>query len=248
MTAYSPIFRVAEMVPADPALKNAWGAIQTASVPLYEQGATGVVSVAIGGLTSYSLTTANNAADQARYAWQNYTGALGGDCTVTIPNVQRFGRASNSTSGGHNIILSSGAGTKATLPADQVLFRYYCDGAGNVVLVGEGSGGSVVQGNQSVTGTVTASALSSSTITQAGVAVPQIRTGVATTDGAGSATISFTTITGSGSVGIVATQLSGGSAIMSCDSRTFSSAVIFSRNSDGSPRAGVGFSWIAFGV
>lgn len=131
VTAYSPIFRIAEMVPGGPEVKNAWGAIQTASVPLYEQGAAGVISVSIAGMTTYSLTTANNAPDQARYALYSFTGALAGDCTVTAPNVQRIGKVTNVTTGGHNIILSTGAGTKAIIPSDGFVYDWTTDGSGN---------------------------------------------------------------------------------------------------------------------
>lgn len=130
-TAFSPIFRIAEMVPGGPEVKNSWGAIQTASVPLYEQGAAGVISVSIAGMTTYSLTTANNAPDQARYALYSFTGALAGDCTVTAPNVQRIGKVTNVTTGGHNIILSTGAGTKAIIPSDGFVYDWTTDGSGN---------------------------------------------------------------------------------------------------------------------
>jgi len=153
MTAYSPIWRLAEMVPGDPAVKNSWGTVQTATVPLLEQGAVGVLDVSVNGLTTYTLSTANNAADEARYLTQNYTGAITGNCTVTIPNVARVGWAKNSTTGSHNVLLTSGAGTQATIAPGGSWFFYWCDGAGNVALVPVGLGGLALAGNLSVAGT-----------------------------------------------------------------------------------------------
>jgi hypothetical protein len=125
-------------------------------MPLIAQGASGFIAVAIGGLTTYSLTTANNAPDQARYAWQIYTGALAANCTVTIPNASRFGLATNATTGGHSILLASGAGTKATLPPDGAVYRYFCDGVGNVAIFPEGFTQASIAGSLTVGTGITA--------------------------------------------------------------------------------------------
>lgn len=101
---------------------------------LFEQGAVGITAVNIAGLTTYSLTTANNATDQARFLVQQYTGALIATCTVTIPNLTKVGWAQNATTGGHTVVLSAG-GTTATIPADSQWYMFYCDGATNVALV-----------------------------------------------------------------------------------------------------------------
>ena len=124
-----------------------------------EQGAVGVINVAIGGQTTFSLTTANNASDQARYLWQNYTGALTGACTVTLPNVARVGWASNNTTGGFNVILTAGGGTTATIPPGGTAYFWQCDGSGDVTLntIGFGSGNLSVTGTLGVTGATTLS-------------------------------------------------------------------------------------------
>lgn len=139
MTTFTTLWRLAVITPFDPAVKDSWGPIQDATMPLMEQGAVGLTSVNIAGLTSVSLTTANNATDQARYLVQNYTGALSGDCTVTVPNLQRIGWAQNSTTGGFNVILSAG-GTTVTLPPDGVMRLYVSDGATNITLPPVGFG------------------------------------------------------------------------------------------------------------
>lgn len=138
-TTYTSLWRLAILAPLDPATLNSWGAIQDATMPLMEQGAVGVTAVNIAGLTTYSLTTSNNATDQARFLIQNYTGALANDCTVTIPNLQRVGWAQNSTTGGFNVILTAG-GTTVTLPPDGVMRLYECDGATNITLPAVGFG------------------------------------------------------------------------------------------------------------
>lgn len=129
-------------------------------IQLIEQGAVGQVSVAIGGQTVFTLTTANNATDQARYLSQSYTGALTGPCTVTMPNVNKIGWAQNLTSGGFNVVLTAGAGTTATIPANGQWYFYWCDSNSNVSLVSVGLGSANIAGNLSVVGTQTVSGAS----------------------------------------------------------------------------------------
>jgi hypothetical protein len=136
MTVFTPSLRLSEPVPGDPAVKNAWGTILNENMTLVEAAILGTASVSIAGLTTYSLTTANGAPDQARPFIQSYTGALTGDCTVTIPNEPKIGWAQNSTTGGFNVILTAGAGTTATIPPDSKFYWYKADGATNVVLLG----------------------------------------------------------------------------------------------------------------
>ena len=122
------------MQTGDPAVKNIWGTIQDASASLFEQGSVSQISISIAGQTAVTLSTANNAPDQARYLSQQYTGALTGDCTVTMPNVNKTGWAQNSTTGGHNVILTTGAGTTVTIPPDGYWYFYWCDGGTNISL------------------------------------------------------------------------------------------------------------------
>jgi hypothetical protein len=141
MTTYTPSLRLAEPVPGDPAVKNQWGTILNENQVLIESAITDTVAVAIGGQTAVTLTTANGAADQARPLVQNYTGALTGACTVTLPNVPKIGYAQNSTTGGFNVILTAGAGTTATIPPDGRLYFFSADGATNISLPSIGLGG-----------------------------------------------------------------------------------------------------------
>lgn len=120
--------------PGAPAIKDAWGAFLNDNAQLIAQLATGLATVNIAGLLTYTLTASNAASDQSRPLMQDYTGALAGNCTVTIPNVNRWALARNSTTGGFSVILTSGGGTTATMPPDGAWRYYWCDGAGNVSL------------------------------------------------------------------------------------------------------------------
>jgi hypothetical protein len=131
-TTYSPSLRLWEGTPGDPAIRNTWGASLNTNDNLIEAAILGTGSVNIGGLTTYTLTTANGAADQARAYTQSFTGALTANCTVTLPNVLKIGWAQNNTSGGYSVILTSGGGSTLTVPAGGQYYWYQCDGAGNI--------------------------------------------------------------------------------------------------------------------
>jgi hypothetical protein len=126
-TTYTQIWRLAVMQPGDPNVKNSWGTIQDSTMPLMEQGAVGNTPISIAALTSYTLSTADNAADQGRLALYNFIGAITGDCTVTIPAVARIGWVTNSTTGTHNVILTTGSGTSLTV-APGFTYFWTCDG------------------------------------------------------------------------------------------------------------------------
>lgn len=89
-------------------------------------GGSGGVSIA--GLTVYTLTANNGTADQARELLYPFVGALAGDCTVTVPKTVKIGFAANFTTGGHNVILTSGSGGTLTLPPATTWTLFYCDG------------------------------------------------------------------------------------------------------------------------
>jgi hypothetical protein len=155
MTTYSNSLRFWEGTPGDPAIRNAWGTSLNTNFTLLDSSITGLASVNIAGLLTYSLTSNNGAADQSRELMQDYTGALAGDCTVTIPNVQKVGWARNSTTGSHNVLLTSGGGTQATVPPNGVWYWYWCDGSTNVVLTSVGFGTLRTSGALTVGGAAT---------------------------------------------------------------------------------------------
>jgi hypothetical protein len=122
------------MTPGDPAVKNAWGSIVDAAWPCLEQLAGGNGPISLTGLTTCTLSVANNAADQARQAMLAFTGALSANCTVTIPAVARIGWVSNATTGGFSVILTCGGTTNLTVPPGDA-FLYTCDGVSLVAAV-----------------------------------------------------------------------------------------------------------------
>lgn len=126
-TTYTPSLRFAIMTPGDPAVRDQWGQIRDTTVTLYEQAIVGNSPISIDGMTSYTLTANNNASDQARQALYSFAGALTGNCTVTIPPVPRIGWAANYTTGGYNVVLTTGSGITATL-APGLTYFFDCDG------------------------------------------------------------------------------------------------------------------------
>lgn len=145
MTTYTPTWRIPIMQSGDPAVRNNWGNILNAAFPLLEQGAVGNFPIPLTNTNgAYTLTLANDASDQARLAFYNFTGAITSPTTVTIPPVARIGWVSNGTSGGQNVTLTTG-GTGTTLTvAPGLTYLWSCDGV-NVQPV-----------NIGVTGTLTA--------------------------------------------------------------------------------------------
>jgi hypothetical protein len=126
MTTYTPIARLPIMQPGDAAVKDNWGAIVNAAWPCVEQLAAGNGTIDLTGKTTYTLLTANDAADQARQAMLAFVGTPLATCTVTIPSVARIGWVSNKTT--FPVVLSAGGTTKLTIPAG-ASFLYTCDGA-----------------------------------------------------------------------------------------------------------------------
>lgn len=116
------------MTPGDPAVRSSWGSIIDAAMPLIEQGAAGNGVVDVSNLSTYTLTVASDAPDQARQAMLPFIGNLTTNCTVTMPSVARIGWATNGTSGGFNVILTTGSGNALTMPPGSS-FLYTCDGS-----------------------------------------------------------------------------------------------------------------------
>lgn len=127
MTTYTQSNRLAQMVPRDPAVRDQWGTIWDNTCAAIDQSLDGNAAININGLTTFSLSVSNNAPDQSRQRQYNFTGALTADCTVTMPAVPKIVLASNGTSGGHFVILTTGSGrTSSVAPGQSVWIS--CDG------------------------------------------------------------------------------------------------------------------------
>ena len=134
-----------------------WGGYLNTDLVLIDNAINGVAAINIAGLATYSLTVANGAVDQARNLAYNFTGALSANCTVTLPANVKYGWATNTTTGGHAVILTTGAGNSLTLPTSAYNVFFSCDGT-NVFAPSVGFGYTnilndlAVQGNLNVTG------------------------------------------------------------------------------------------------
>ena len=95
--------------------------------------------------TDITLVHDGSSSDQARYLRYRFSGALTADRTVTLPANQKVGYASNDTTGGHSLTLTTGSGTTLTLSTDEwTLFQ--CDGT-NVSAVPLSFGGTTTNDN-----------------------------------------------------------------------------------------------------
>jgi hypothetical protein len=170
-TTYTSSNRLADLTPFDPTIQNNWGTPNSENMVLVDSALDGLSQVSIAGLSTYSLTTNSGAPDQARERMQSFTGALTGACTVTLPNVQKWGYAQNATTGGQNVVLSAGGSTTLTIPPDGLWYLYWTDGNANAsglslgMTSGNATGNFAVGGNLSVGGTtVLTGALTAPTI------------------------------------------------------------------------------------
>lgn len=99
---------------------------------LLENFGTDAFSKDLTGLTSpYALTTVNPGAEAYNFYVYTFTGALTSDFTIEVPVDKRPYKVVNSTTGGHNIIFKTVAGTGITIAASAGA-AVYCDGT-NVV-------------------------------------------------------------------------------------------------------------------
>lgn len=85
----------------------------------------------ITGRTNVTLTDA-----EASAQYIIFFGTIAADCTVTTPNEFFFGFALNATAGGHSVILTSGAGSHATLVNGANVWAYTKDNTQNTTLLG----------------------------------------------------------------------------------------------------------------
>ncbi|WP_374576118.1 hypothetical protein [Phenylobacterium sp.] len=101
---------------------NVWGERLNANFDLIDQAICGLATIALTG--DVTLTSANYAEDQARYAMLKFTG--GGPFLVTLPSVQKAYRIWNACS--DTLTITTGAGTTAIIDADDIV-DVMCDGS-----------------------------------------------------------------------------------------------------------------------
>lgn len=157
MTTYTALARLPQLVPFDPAIKNAWGPPINSAWNAVEQLAAGNGPIDLTGLTSYSVTIANNATDQARQAMLPFTGTTPGTCTVTIPAIARIGWCSNSTN--HVVILTAGGATNLSIGIGQSYLYTVTGTAVTSVPITPATGGALSGPSLNVSGNATVGSL-----------------------------------------------------------------------------------------
>lgn len=100
-----------------------WGTLLNSNWSYVDIMVNQIISVSVPDI-NVTLVADGSSGDQARYGVYFFTGALTADRTITLPAVPKLGQAANFTTGGHNIILSTGSGPTLALTPDGSWFRY----------------------------------------------------------------------------------------------------------------------------
>jgi len=158
-STYSPSLRI-QLIETGTELE-AWGTPTDNNLgTVIEQAITGVESVSIANLTSYTLTTANAAVDQARNAVIILTGNLDANCDVIIPSAEKVYIVNNQTSNSKVVTLktSGGNGVQIAAGGKQLV---YCNGVdvNSAIDVNNIIGNFIVSGGETLGGNLTAAAI-----------------------------------------------------------------------------------------
>jgi hypothetical protein len=107
--------------------ENTWGTINNAALARLDQAVAGIVGISVAG-SNITLSTANNADDEARNAVIVLNGTPGATRTITFPNVEKVTWVYNNTDS--TMTLTSGAGSNVDVLAGFVACIFN-DGAAN---------------------------------------------------------------------------------------------------------------------
>lgn len=156
-STYSPSLRI-QLIDTGTELE-AWGTPTDNNLgTIIEQAIVGSNTISLTNLTSYTLTTANAAVDEARNAVLVFNGALTANCNVIAPSVQKVYVVSNQTTGGKfvNIKTATGNAVNVINGTNQLI---YCNGTDFISAVNVNTviGNLAVSGNSTVGGNVTVS-------------------------------------------------------------------------------------------
>lgn len=139
-SGYTPSLRL--VLPTTGELVGTWGdVINNGLTQLVEDAIAGTVGVAMTDANK-TLSTANEAVDEARHMFINLTGALTATRNVVCPSVSKLYFVSNNTSGGQSIVFKTAAGTGVTV-ANGARVALYCDGTNVVYASGTAVGNAV---------------------------------------------------------------------------------------------------------
>ena len=131
-STFSPLLR-AEL-PATGEQAGAWGAtVNLVTGTVLETAIAGTASVVMSAGVDHTLTTVNNALDEARCAILNVSGTLTGNQNVICPSTSKSYIVYNGAAGAFTLTVKTAAGTGVVIPPATAL-QVYCNGT-NVALV-----------------------------------------------------------------------------------------------------------------
>ena len=150
-STYSPSLRI-ELIETGTA-DEAWGTPTDNNLGvIIEQAITGVNSISLTGVSTYTLSTANAAVDEARNAVLIFTGTPSANCNVVAPSVNKVYIVKNQTSGGYTVNIKTSGGNAVVVAANTTQL-VYCNAVDFISAVNLNN----VVGNLNVTGNVTVS-------------------------------------------------------------------------------------------
>jgi microcystin-dependent protein len=114
-STFDPLLRLELQATGENA--TTWGTKTNNNLDLLAEAISGAVNLNVAGSGDFTLTTANAAEDQARYATLVLTGTLTGNRNVIIPSSPKNYTILNQTSGAFTITVKQAAGTGFALPA-----------------------------------------------------------------------------------------------------------------------------------
>lgn len=153
---------------------------------LIEQAISGVAAVSVSS-SSYTLTTANGATDEARSMVLNVTGTPGSAFNVICPTSSKVYIAKNGTTGGFAMTLKTAAGSGITIPNGRTMLLY-CDGTNVVNGVNELPTGATLNGE------VIATLTGTETLTNKTLTAPKFADGGFIADANGNEMVVFDTV------------------------------------------------------
>ena len=115
---------------ADGEKANTWGQITNDNWELIEEMVSGVQTINIGGLSSYTLTTSDGVSSNGRHAVIVFIGAISGTVTITVSpsDLQKVYIINNDTNS--TLEITQGSGSSVTMAAQSKKI-IYCNGAGS---------------------------------------------------------------------------------------------------------------------
>lgn len=131
------------ILPVTGELTGTWGdAVNAGLTELVEDAIAGSAAIAMAN-ANVTLTTANEAADQARNMFLNLTGANTAQRDVIVPAVSKLYFVHNGTTGGFGVQVKTAAGTGVVVPNGQRM-ALYCDGTDVLFAFGSSVGRDVL--------------------------------------------------------------------------------------------------------